>query len=337
MLTLTNSNGIEVSITSYGAAIQQLWMPDRNGRRANVALGFATLDGYLTNRRHHFGATVGRYANRIARGCFELDGVSYELPRNDGQNSLHGGLAGFDRQVWQVAAASTAAGSARIVYRYTSRNGEMGYPGTLEVETSYTLSEDSSLRIDYRATTDKATVVNLTNHTLWNLAGEGAGTIDGHLLTLNAKEYTPIDKELLPTGRVTTVAGTPLDFTSPTSLGARIRTDFEQLRHGQGYDHNFVIDRPDTTAPVLAARLEEPRSGRVLEVQTTEPGLQLYSGNFLTGDLVGTGGRPYNRHTGVALETQHFPDSPHHPAFPTTVLRPGAVFASTTVYRFTQL
>jgi aldose 1-epimerase len=305
----------------YGAAIRELWARGRDGERANVVLGFATEEAYRRSCGHFFGATVGRFANRIAGSRFELDGAVHELA-----GPLHGGPGGFDRRMWEV----TAAAGDRAVFRYTSPDGEMGYPGTLEVEVAYLLA-GGSLRIEYQAETDRPTVVNLTNHAIWNLAGEGDGTIEEHLLTVNAESYTPVDAELLPTGEIVPVAGTPFDFRSATALGARIDAADAQLGNAGGYDHNFVLDG---RLP-LAARLEEPRSGRVLEIETTEPGLQVYSGNFLTGDLVGTGGRAYPRRGGVALETQHFPDSPNHPAFPTTVLRPGAVFASTTVYRLT--
>ena len=334
LLTLTTAAGIQVSLLGYGAAIQQLQVPDRDGRLANVVLGFPTLEGYLANDGHYFGAAVGRYAGRIAAGRFTLDGVVHELPRNDGENSLHGGPRGFDKRVWEVAAASADPDGARVVFRHTSADGEMGYPGTLAVEVAYTLTEDSSLRIDYRATTDEPTVVNLTNHALWNLAGEGSGTIEDHLLLLSARRYTPVGGALLPTGEIAPVTGTPLDFTTPTAIGARIRDDFDQIALARGYDHNFVLDREGVGFLVPAAQLHEPQSGRVLEVDTTEPGLQLYTGNFLDGSLVGVSGRRYGRHGGVALETQHFPDSPNRESFPSTILRPGEVFSSTTVYRF---
>jgi aldose 1-epimerase len=296
------------------------------GRRANVVLGFATVGEYERSSGHFFGATIGRYANRIAGARLELDGAVYELA-----GPLHGGPAGFDRRMWELSETATD----RAVFRYTSPDGEMGYPGTLDVEVAYTLA-GGALRIDYRAETDRTTVVNLTNHAIWNLAGEGEGTIEDHLLTLNAGRYTPVDAELLPTGEIAPVVGTPFDFRSATAVGARIDAGDEQLRRGGGYDHNFVVARGGVPGLVRAARLEEPGSGRVLEVETTEPGLQVYSGNFLAGDLVGTGGRPYPRRGGIALEAQHFPDSPNQPAFPTTVLRPGAAFTSTTVYRFTR-
>jgi aldose 1-epimerase len=334
LLTLSAPGGVEASLINYGAAIQQLWAPDRAGQLANVVLGFPTLDGYLDNAGHYFGAVVGRYANRIARAQFTLDGVVHELPRNEGENSLHGGPHGFDKQVWEVAATSADERGARVVFRYTSASGEMGYPGTLAVEVTYTLTEDGSLRIDYRATTDEPTVINLTNHALWNLAGEGTRTVEDHLLTLAAGRYTPVDEALIPTGELAPVANTPLDFRAPTPLGARIHEDFDQLTIGGGYDTNYVLDRSNGGSLFLAALVEEPESGRALEVHTTEPGLQIYSGNWLDGSLTGPSGRPYGRYEGLALETQHFPDSPNHEHFPSTVLRPNEVFTSTTAYHF---
>ncbi len=318
---------------SYGAAVQQVWMPDRDGLHANVALGFSALSGYIGNPSHYFGAVIGRYANRVAGGRFELDEESYELVCNDGASSLHGGPRGFDKQVWKTVAATAGSEAARVVFRHLSRDLEMGYPGTMQVEAAYTLSSDS-LRLDLHATSDKLTVVNLTGHSLWNLAGEGTGPIDDHVLTLDATRYTPVDRALIPNGEIASVLDTPLDFTIATPLGARIDGDHEQIRRANGYDHNFVLERPPRQSLVLAARLEDPASGRRLEISTTEPGLQLYSGNQLDGSLVGTGGRPYAPRGGVALETQHFPDSVHHERFPTTVLRPGTAFTSTTIYRF---
>jgi aldose 1-epimerase len=332
-LTLTSGAGIEVSLISFGAAVQELVAPGRDGRHANVVLGFSTLDGYLDDEGHYFGATVGRYANRIAGGRFILDGEVVEVSRNDGENSLHGGPSGFDRHVWAIVATSMRPDEARVLFRRTSADGEMGYPGRLVVEVSYTLAESGSLRIDYRATTDRTTVVNLTNHALWNLAGEEAGTIDDHVLTLRSSSYTPIDAELIPTGELASVAGTPLDFTKPTPIGMRIEDGFVQLNRAGGYDHNFVLDRSGDDSLVLGARVEEPRGGRVLEVLTTEPGVQFYSGNFLDGRLLGPGGNAYDSRAGFALEAQHYPDSPNHEQFPSTILRAGEIFASTTIYR----
>ncbi len=334
LVTIANAAGVELSLLGYGAAVARLLAPDRTGQQANIALGFPSLSGYVEHTGHYFGATVGRYANRIAGGRFTLGGETFQLDRNDGGNSLHGGAGGFDRHVWDIVASFARPEEARVLFRRVSVDGEMGYPGTLEAEVAYTLSDSSSLRIDYRATTDRPTVINLTNHTIWNLAGEGTGTIDDHVLTINAHRYTPVDAELVPTGEIAAVAGTPLDFTVPMTIGLRADDDFDQLSFARGYDHNFVLDRVDAASPELAARLEEPGSGRVVEVHTTEPGLQLYSGNFLDGSLTGPGGRPYGFRGGVALETQHFPDSPNRESFPSTVLRPGDVFASTTLYRF---
>ena len=334
LVTVANAAGVELALLGYGAAVARLVTPDRDGKRANIALGFSSLAGYVEHTGHYFGATVGRYANRIAGGRFTLGGELVQLPTNDGRNSLHGGPNGFDRHAWDIVASLARPEEARVSFRRVSAGGEMGYPGTLEAEVAYTLTEGSSLRIDYRATTDRPTVINLTNHTLWNLAGEGAGTIEDHVLTLNARRYTPIDEELVPTGEIAPVAGTALDFRVRTPIGLRADDDFDQLTLAGGYDHNFVLDRDGATSLEPAARLEEPSSGRVLEVQTTEPGLQLYSGNFLDGSLTGTSGRRYGFRGGIALETQHFPDSPNREDFPSTVLQPGEVFASSTVYRF---
>jgi aldose 1-epimerase len=320
-------------VIGYGAAVQQVWVPDRDGRRADVVLGFSTLSGYLADPSHYFGAVIGRYANRVAGGRFELDGEIYELVVNDGASSLHGGPRGFDKQVWSVEATSADREAARVVFRRSSPHLEMGYPGTMQVEAAYTLSADS-LRLELRATCDRPTVVNLTGHSLWNLGGEGAVPIDDHLLTLAATRYTPVDRGLVPTGEIASVRGTPLDFTTATPLGARIDADDEQIGRAGGYDHNFVLERPPGRSLATAARLEDPASGRRLEISTTEPGLQLYTGSQLDGSLIGKGGRPYARRGGVALETQHFPDSVHREHFPTTVLRPGTAFSSTTIYRF---
>ena len=331
-VTLGTQAGIRLSVISYGAAVQQLWAPDRDGRRANIVLGFADIDGYASNSSHYFGAVIGRFANRIGGGRFTLDGVDYELPQNDGGNSLHGGPRGFDKQVWRIVETSAGRDTAHVVFRHRSIDGEMGYPGTLEVVAAYTLTA-SSLRIDLTAVTDKPTIVNLTTHHLWNLAGEGEGSIDDHLVTLRARRYTPIDEAFLPTGEVAPVAQTPFDFTSTTALGSRIHDDFDQLRIARGYDHNFVLDRETRSSLTPVAWVEERKGGRTLVIQTTEPGLQLYSGNFLDGSLIGTSGRSYSQRAGLAFEPQHYPDSPHNEIFPTTVLRPGRAFRSTTIYR----
>jgi aldose 1-epimerase len=323
-----------VRVLTYGGIVQSIEVPDRDGRQANVALGFAGLDAYVAGNRPYFGAVIGRYANRIAGGRFTLDGRTHRLPVNDPPNSLHGGTEGFDRRVW----AATAAGgddAAGVELAYTSPDGEMGYPGTLAVRVRYTLGPGDELRIDYRATTDAPTVVNLTNHSYFNLAGEAAGSIAGHLLQLHADYFTPTDATSIPTGEVAPVAGTPFDFTSPHAIGERIDADDEQLRFGLGYDHNLVLrDPPAGGALAPAARVQDPASGRVLEVATSEPGVQLYSGNHLDGTLVGPGGAAYGPRAGFALETQQFPDSPNRPGFPSTVLQPGQRYRSATVYRF---
>jgi len=320
--TLTNDSGTVAKLTSYGAALTELHVADRHGRLANVVLGFPTLDGYL-ERHPYFGVTVGRVANRIAKGTFTLDGATYKLPINNGPNTLHGGVVGFDQAVWKAEMLHTAAGPA-VKFTHQSPDGDQGFPGNLWVTVIYTLTNDNQIRIDYTATTDKATPVNLTNHSYFNLAGAGRGTILEHTLTIAASHYTPSDENLIPTGKIAPVEGTPLDFTKPALVEARI------VQAG-GYDHNFVIDRA-AEGLVPAARLVHEPSGRVMETLTTTPGVQLYTGNFLDG-TVGNGGA-YPKHSGLCLETQHFPDSVNHPNFPSTILRPGQTYRQTTVYKF---
>ena len=329
--TLANDRGMRVGILTYGGIVQTLEVPDRDGAPANVVLGLATLDDYLAGNTPYLGALIGRYANRIAGGAFTLDGRTWRLPVNNPPNSLHGGTEAFDQRAW----TATGTGDG-VELAYTSPDGEMGYPGTLAVRARYTLTTGNKLRIDYQATTDAPTVVNLTNHSYFNLAGEAAGTVDGHRLQLQAGRFTPTDATNIPTGELAPVAGTPFDFTAPTAIGERIADDDEQLRFGLGYDHHYVLDRPPGSDGTLvpAARVTDPGSGRVLEVETTEPGLQLYSGNQLDGSLTGAGGAAYGPRAGLCLETQHFPDSPNQPGFPSTVLRPGETYRSATVYRF---
>jgi aldose 1-epimerase len=334
LYTLTNANGMEVKITNYGGIITSVMIPDRDGTMENVTLGFENLDDYVAGHPY-FGNITGRYANRIARGTFEIDDENFYLALNNGSNTLHGGTTGFDKVVWAAEEAS-GDGEVGVKLSRVSPDMEEGYPGNLAVEVTYTLTDNDEIRIDYHATTDEPTVVNLTNHAYWNLAGDGSGTIENHVLTLMASHYTPVDASLIPTGEIAPVAGTPMDFTTPHPIGERIRDDFEQLVLGRGYDHNYVLDREsaDDTSLMVAAVVEEPESGRTLTISTTEPGIQFYSGNFLDATEVGAAGKMYRQGDGFALETQHFPDSPNQPDFPDTVLEPDEEFNSTTVYAF---
>jgi aldose 1-epimerase len=334
LFTLTNAHGLEAAIMTYGATVVSLRTPDRAGRLDDIVLGYPTLAGYL-EKSPYFGAIVGRYGNRIARGRFTLDGATYGLATNDGPNHLHGGVQGFDKVVWSASLSETET-SAAVALSYTSPAGEEGYPGTLAVRVTYTLTDENELRVDYLATTDRATPVNLTQHSYFNLAGAGSGDILRHVLTIAADRYTPVDATLIPTGEIASVAGTPFDFRTPTAIGARIGQQDVQLERGRGYDHNWVLTRAGDSL-ALAARVTEPTSGRTLDVLTTEPGMQFYSGNFLDGTITGKDGRVYRHRYGFCLETQHFPDSPNHPNFPSTILRPGQEYRSTTVFKFSVL
>jgi aldose 1-epimerase len=326
--TLTNGSGMEARITNFGAILVSLKTPDRHGKLDDVLLGFDTVEGYL--REHpYFGAVVGRYGNRIAKGQFTLNGKQYKLATNNGPNALHGGIKGFDKAVWQAL----PVGNSALKLTYLSKDGEEGYPGNLTVTVSYTLTDANELRLDYTASTDKDTVINITNHSYFNLAGQGTGDILGHRLMLNADRFTPVDSTLIPTGELRSVAGTPFDFRQPHAIGERIDVKDEQIQFGGGYDHNWVLNGTiGTLRP--AARVVEPKSGRVLEVQTTEPGVQFYTGNFLDGAITGKGGKVYNKRYGFCLETQHFPNSPNEPKFPSPVLKPGETYKSTTVFKF---
>jgi aldose 1-epimerase len=331
LYTLTNASGMEAKIMTYGGIVVSLKTPDRNGKLDDVVLGFDALDGYLTRNRY-FGCITGRYANRIAKGKFTLDGREYTLAQNNGENHLHGGLKGFDKVVWKAREVK-AKDEVGVELTYTSKDGEEGYPGNLSVTVTYTLTNQNELKIVYAATTDKPTIVNLTNHSYFNLAGPKAADILGHQLMLNADRFTPVGSTLIPTGELRSVKGTPLDFSTPTAIGARIEQKDEQLGFGGGYDHNWVLNKKDASL-TLAARVVEPTTGRVMEVLTTEPGIQFYSGNFLDGTIAGKGGKAYQKRSGFCLETQHYPDSPNKPSFPSVVLRPGQKYAQTTIYKF---
>jgi aldose 1-epimerase len=341
--TLTNSHGMRVRLLNYGGIVQTIEVPDREGRPSNVVLGFSTLDDY---RRYnpapnqvnpqganvYFGALIGRYANPIGDGIFTLDGTTVRIPKNMEWHAMHGGTVGFDQKVWRATLASTAE-TAGVRLAYASPAGEMGFPGTLEVTATYSLDEDNRLTLSFEAVTDATTVLNLTNHTYWNLAGEGSGSIYDHLLQIDADGYNPITPHEVPTGKIAPVAGTPFDFTRPVAIGERIRTADDQLLIGHGYDHNYALRQSEPGALRRAARVTEASSGRVLEVCTTQPGLQLYTGNGLQGTLVGTGGGIYRQGDGLALEAQHFPDAPNHPHFASARLDPGDVFRETVSFR----
>ena len=328
IFTLTNAHGLEARIINYGGAVVSLKTPDRAGAMADVVLGFDSLGGYLAPEPF-FGALIGRYGNRVGHAKFTLNGKDYPLSKNDGDNTLHGGERGFDKRVW--TARELPDGGLELTY--LSKDGEEGFPGNLKATVVYHLTDADELKIEYRATTDKDTVANLTNHSYFNLKGAGLGDNLGHLMMLNADKFTPVDAGLIPTGELRAVAGTPFDFRKPTAIGARIEQNDEQLKLGKGYDHNWVLNRTGSGLS-LAARVEEPTTGRVMEVSTTEPGIQFYTGNFLDGTLKGKGGKVYGLRSAFCLETQHYPDSPNKPSFPSTVLKPGQTYHTTTVYKF---
>ena len=330
LFTLTNASGAQVSIAEYGGIVVSLKVPDRDGNLGDVVLGYDNLDSYVEDTPY-FGAITGRYANRIAAGRFEIDGTTYELPVNNGPNSLHGGIKGFDKVIW--TGEPTAPGDG-VAFTYVSADGEEGYPGKLDATVTYTWTDANELKIEYLASTDKPTVINLTNHSYFNLNDGGASPILDHELTINADRYTPVaDAGAIPTGELASLDGSPLDFRAATKIGERIEAEDEQLEFGSGYDHNYVLNAAEDGV-ALAATVYDPSSGRVMEVLTEEPGVQFYSGNFLDGHHVGKGGVAYERRSGLCLETQHFPDSPNQPEFPSTVLRPGETYATSTIYRF---
>ncbi len=327
--TLKNKNGMIVKITNYGATITSIVVPDRDGNMADVALGYDSLEGYINAiDRPYFGAVVGRYGNRIAKGKFTIDGKEYVLKTNDGENHLHGGNMGFDKVVWTATPVENG-----VKFSYLAKDGEEGYPGNLNLSVTYTLTDENEIVMHYEATTDKATVVNVTNHTYFNLAGEGSGSIDDHLLQINSTKFSVVGAGLIPTGELRNVAGTPFDFRQLKAIGKDVAADDAQIAMGPGYDHNWVLDRKGKGLEV-AATVYEPKSGRVLEVITEEPAIQFYGGNFLDGRLVGKSGKAYGLHSGLCLETQHSPDSPNRPEWPTTILRPGEKYDTTTIYKF---
>ena len=337
LYTLTNNNGVVMKVTTFGGIITELHVPDKADKIGDVVLGFDNIDGYLSPEyvggNPYFGAIVGRYGNRIAKGKFTLDDVEYTLATNNGENHLHGGIVGFNSVIWTVAKTVEGPDRNIIELTYVSKDGEEGYPGNLQVTVTYTLTDANEVIIDYHAVTDKATPVNLTNHSYFNLSAGKQPTIADHLMTIFADRYTEVDNTLIPTGNLPEVAGTPMDFTTPHKVGDRIDADFEQLRLGAGYDHNWVL-RNSNGSLALAATVYEPESGRFMEVFTTEPGVQFYAGNFLNGVLIGKNGARYVRRAGLCLETQHFPDSPNQPTFPSTILRHGEVYKSQTIYKF---
>lgn len=330
LFKLENDKGMEIYITNYGGRIVSWLVPDRQGTLSDIVLGYDSIEGFLDSNEIYFGALIGRYGNRIADGLFELDGTEYSLATNNPPNHLHGGPGGFHNVVWDAQQIS----DKHLRLEYFSEDGEEGYPGNLKVQVHYILNNDNELMIDYTAVSDQKTVVNLTNHAFFNLGGAASGTINNHELMINADQYTPVDSTLIPTGEITPVNGTPFDFTSSKPIGADLEEDHEQLEHGLGYDHNFVLNRETDDRLELSARVYEPESGRVMEILTTEPGLQFYGGNFLDGSDVGREGQPYEFRTAFCLEPQHFPDSPNQPDFPSTVMDAGEIYHTVSVYRF---
>ncbi|MFJ3522832.1 aldose epimerase family protein [Pseudomonas sp. NPDC090203] len=333
--TLRNSLGMQATVITYGGTLQSLLVPDKNGKTEDVVLGFDDLDGYLKGTSY-FGATIGRFGNRLADGKFSLDGKSFQVPQNDKTNALHGGTKGFDKQIWKAEQVKDK-GWVGVKLTYVSADGEMGFPGTLKTEVTYSLNEKNELRIQYHATTDKPTVLNLTNHSYFNLAGAGNGDILDQVAIVHASHYTPVNEKLIPTGEIAPVAGTPMDFLKPVAFGKRIREDHQQLKFAEptqgGYDHNWVLDTKGKVA-ALAADVSDPKSGRRLQLFTSEPGVQLYTGNFLDGTVKGKGGKIYPHWGAFTLETQHYPDSPNQKNFPSTRLDPGKAYSQTTVFKF---
>jgi aldose 1-epimerase len=329
LFTLKNESGMIVQITNYGGRVVDLWVPDKSGTFQDVVLGYATLDGYLKSNEIYYGTLVGRYGNRIGNAQFTLNDSLYTLAANNGVNHLHGGIKGFCNVVWDAVQSDEKT----LLLSYLSPDGEEGYPGNLQVNVTYELTDDNELKIEYRATTDKPTLVNLTHHSYFNLKGVGNGDINDHLLQINAAQYTPVDSTLIPTGEIAPVDGTPFDFRTATAIGARVNEENQQLKYGLGYDHNWVL-QPADSGLIYAAKVVEPVSGRTLEVYTNEPGLQFYGGNFLNGGDTGKNGVSYTHRSALCLETQHFPDSPNKPEFPTTILEPGAEYYSVCIYKF---
>jgi aldose 1-epimerase len=332
LYTLKNAHGMEARIMTYGGIMQSLIVPDKDGNLGDIVLGYDTLDGYLTNSPY-FGALIGRYGNRIGGGRFTLEGETYTLPQNDHGNTLHGGLKGFDKVVWKVVSAEVGPDGPQLTLNYLSPDGDQGFPGNLNVTATYTVTEDNSLKLQYTATTDKPTVVNLTHHSYFNLAGQGKGDVLGHIVYINADQTTPVDSKLITTGAFADVAGTPFDFRTPTTIGARINDPDPVLQYGPGYDHNWVIHKPMGEFGLMA-RVIAPSSGRIMEVWSDQPGLQFYAGNFLDGTIIGKGGKVYQHRGAFCMEPQHYPDSPNKPNFPSVELKPGESYENTIEYKF---